>query len=93
MEYEKESDEILNLLRRKDLQPAYKETYELLEDVISSLGKIKQDNSREYTQALNNVEVLVGEIINATKTNDVVYLYDLLKYELKPQLNLISSGR
>lgn len=80
--------DIVGLLRKGEIEAAYKHIEALLTDIVLL---IEQEGKGEIIQENNNVVSQMKNIISEIKTamhhNDIIYLVDLLNYELKPYIH------
>lgn len=86
MDYASRINGIVSLLRAKQIDAAYGQTQVLIQKVAGFIGSLNAVEE-EDKDALKDISNILEEIFYAMNVNDVIYLCDLLKYELAVNIN------
>ena len=78
-------EEIINSLRDANVGEAYSQISEMLTGIVDLVERENKNLSEQY---LNGITLIIKEITLAMKRNDIVYIIDLLKYELNNYITL-----
>lgn len=85
MDYVKEVEIIIPILRDRRVNVGYERVNILIEEVVNWLNNCQIKNNKQKG-ILNNINRTLKEVLYAVQINDIVYLIDLIRYELYSQL-------